>query len=141
MAFIEFAFIHPEAHLRFCEHAQTLGLHASWHEDAIGTGAMIVRVDEAGLTPELEQQLEQWAQQLDAEAHDWAEQMDDVRLSAAGIVLHLGDGRQSLARIEPSLMRRVLSVLSPEELGQCVAKIVDAVEHPDDRSICHHLHA
>ncbi|MEF3193069.1 MAG: hypothetical protein K6346_02445, partial [Halothiobacillaceae bacterium] len=64
----------------------------------------------------------------------------DVRLSAVGIVVHLSDGRQSLARVEPDMVRRILTVLSPEELGQFVAKIVDAVENPDDSPICNTLH-
>ncbi|MEW5838752.1 MAG: hypothetical protein AB1717_07965 [Pseudomonadota bacterium] len=138
-SFIEFAFIHPGAHETFAEAARQHGLEASWHEDAIGTGATIVRVNERGLTPEIEAELEALAQQLDEESQNWAESMDDVRLSAVGIVVHLRDGTQSLARVDPNMMRRILSVLSPEELGQFVAKIADAVENPNTASICHSL--
>ena len=141
MSFIEFAFLHPGAHEIFTEAARAHGLTASWHEDAIGTGATIVRVSETGLTPDIEAALEALAQELDEESQNWAESMDDVRLSAVGIVVHLQDGTQSLARVDPSMMRRILSVLSPEELGQFVAKIADAVENPDDSSICQGMHA
>jgi hypothetical protein len=139
--FIEFAFLQPGAHEEFIATAHAHGLNASFHDDAIGTGAMIVRVSEHGLTPAIETELEALAQKLDADSQDWADSMDDVRLSAVGIVVHLSDGSQSLARVDPNMMRRILSVLTPDELGQFVAKIADAVEHPDDSPICESMHA
>jgi len=141
MAFIEFAFLHPGAHERFLAAVRAHGLTATWHEDAIGTGATIVRVQEEGLTPEIEEELEAFAQELDEEGQSWADSMGgDTRLSAVGIVVHLSDGTQSLARVDPDMVRRILSVLSPDELGQFVAKIADAVEHPDDSPICKTFH-
>lgn len=141
MSFIEFAFLHPGAHERFLEAARVHGLTASWHEDAIGTGATIVRVQEEGLTPEIEDELEALAIELDEEGQSWVDSIGgDVRLSAVGIVVHLSDGTQSLARVEPDMVRRILSVLTPDELGQFVAKIADAVENPDDSPICKALH-
>ncbi len=141
MSFIEFAFLHPGAHEKFAEAARAHGLSASFHEDAIGTGAMIVRVQEEGLTPEIEDALEALALQLDDEGQSWADTIGgDVRQSAVGIVVHLADGTQSLARVDPDMVRRILSVLSPDELGQFVAKIADAVEHPDDSPICKAFH-
>ncbi len=138
--FIEFAFLHPGAHEEFTAAAHAHGLRTSAHEDAIGTGAMIVRVSEDGLTTAIEAELEALAQTLDEASQDWADSIDDVRLSAVGIVVHLSDGKQSLARVDPNMMRRMLSVLSPDELGQFVAKIADAVEHPDNSSICKDFH-
>ena len=35
-----------------------------------------------------------------------------------------------------SLMQRLLTAISPEELGELVNVIVDAVENPDERSFC-----
>ncbi|MGK0674139.1 MAG: hypothetical protein ABWU16_05705 [Halothiobacillaceae bacterium] len=142
MAFIEFAFLHPGAHERFLEAVRAHGLTASWHEDAIGTGATIVRVQEEGLTPTIADELEALALELDEEGQRWADAIGgDVRLCAVGIVVHLTDGTQSLARVDPDMVRRILTVLSPEELGQFVATIVDAVEHPDDSPLCKTFHA
>lgn len=141
MSFIEFAFLHPGAHEKFAESARAHGLTASFYDDPIGTGATIVRMDEEGLTPEIEAELEALALQLDEEGQSWADSIGgDVRLSAVGIVVHLSDGSQSLARVDPDMVRRILSVLSPDELGQFVAKIADAVENPDDSPICQSLH-
>lgn len=140
MAFIEFAFMHPGAHQRFIEAARTHGLTAFWYNDPIGTGAVIVRVQEEGLTPDIERALEALAEQLDTEGQAWAEANGpELRLSAVGLVIQLADGRQSLARVEPDMVRRILTVLTPEELGQFVARIADAVEHPDDTPICRTL--
>ena len=138
--FIEFAFLHPGAHEEFIAAVRSHGLKTSFHEDAIGTGAMIVRVSEEGLSPDIQDMLETLAQKLDEESQDWADGMDDVRLSAVGIVVHLSDGTQSLARVDPNMMRRILSVLSPDEVGQFVAIIADAVENPNDSPVCEGLH-
>ncbi len=138
MSFIEFAFLHPGAHERFVEAARARGLSASWHEDAIGSGAMIVRVQEEGLHDALAEELEAVAESLEEEGQRWADE-SGLRQAAVGIVVHLADGHQSLARVEPDMVRRILTVLSPAELGEFVAKIVDAVENPDDTPICHSI--
>ncbi len=54
----------------------------------------------------------------------------------AGIVVALKDGSISYADVDPDLLGRVMSAISPEELGEIVAAIADAVENPKDKAYC-----
>ena len=58
---------------------------------------------------------------------------------AAGVVVNLASGDTVYARVDPNLLGRIMEVLTPEELGEVVNAIVDAVENPDDRPLCHVL--
>jgi hypothetical protein len=65
------------------------------------------------------------------------EQTEDVEdCDAAGLVVNLADGSTVYADIPPRLLGRVMEVLTAEELGELVNAIVDAVERPDQRSLC-----
>ncbi|MET0101955.1 MAG: hypothetical protein ABW078_09520 [Sedimenticola sp.] len=57
-------------------------------------------------------------------------------LHVAGVSVALNDGRTVQAAVEPELLGRLLQVVSTDELGRFVSAIVDAVENPDERSIC-----
>ncbi len=71
---------------------------------------------------------------LDSELAD--SQDEAGAFHAVGLSLRLADGRTVQAEIAPAVMDRMLSVLTPEEIDAFVQAIVDAVEHPDERSIC-----
>ncbi len=61
---------------------------------------------------------------------------DDKHVYAAAVEVRLADGRKIMASVRPELLKRVLGVLSFEELGEFVDDIASAVENPDDRPIC-----
>jgi len=54
----------------------------------------------------------------------------------AGIVVTLKDGSSSYADVDPNLLGRVMSAISPEELGVIVSAIADAVENPQPKAYC-----
>lgn len=54
----------------------------------------------------------------------------------AGVVVTLKDGTISYADIDSKLLSRVISVISPEELGEIVCAIADAVETPQPKTYC-----
>ncbi|MCW8848233.1 MAG: hypothetical protein OQK19_05740 [Sedimenticola sp.] len=58
---------------------------------------------------------------------------------AAGVSVNLSDGRTVQAVVDPALLNRILDVLSTDELGQFINSIVDAVENPDERSVCRRM--
>jgi hypothetical protein len=60
----------------------------------------------------------------------------DAGAHAAGVVLNLASGQSVYARVRPALLAKVMEVLTAEELGELVNAVVDAVEHPDARSLC-----
>ena len=57
----------------------------------------------------------------------------------AGIVVTLKDGTISYADIDSNLLSRVVSVISPEELGEIVCAIADAVENPQPKTYCQRM--
>jgi hypothetical protein len=54
----------------------------------------------------------------------------------AGIVVTLKDGSVSYADVDPNLLGRVMSAVSPEELGEIVNAIANAVEDPQPKAYC-----
>lgn len=56
---------------------------------------------------------------------------------AAGVVVNLASGKTVYASVDPGLLGRIMEVMTPEELGEVVNAIVDAVENPDGRPLCH----
>ncbi len=62
---------------------------------------------------------------------------EDGDHATAGVVVTLGNGQTVYARIRPDLLNRLMEAVKPEELGELVNAIVDAVENPQAGSICH----
>lgn len=54
----------------------------------------------------------------------------------AGVVVTLNDGTISYADVDPELLGRVISAISPEEFSEIVAAIADAVENPQPKACC-----
>ena len=75
-------------------------------------------------------------QMLDYNEELIAEAEGDAHVHAAGINITLSDGRIVQAAIDPKLMRRLLEAVTPEQLGEFVERVVDAVESPANSSLC-----
>ena len=54
----------------------------------------------------------------------------------AGVVVTLKDGTVSYADVDPELLGRVISAISPEEFGEIVTAVADAVENPQPKECC-----
>lgn len=67
------------------------------------------------------------------------EQAGDTDYHAAGVVVNLQSGQTVYANVNPELLGKVMAVLTPEEFGNVVNAIVDAVERPDDRTLCQRM--
>ena len=72
---------------------------------------------------------------LNQELMDHADE-DAGEFSKVSIDVRLKDGTRSKACLEPVMMKRLMSVLSHDELKELVQAITDAVENPDDRPYC-----
>ncbi len=57
----------------------------------------------------------------------------------AGVLVTLKDGGISYADVDPRLLGRVMSAISPEEFGEIVNAIVDAVENPQPKTYCQRM--
>jgi hypothetical protein len=67
-----------------------------------------------------------------------AEQQDDSadNIHAAGINIRLKDGRYVYASVSPELLNKVMQSISTDELNTLVCAITEAVEDPDESSLC-----
>jgi hypothetical protein len=67
-----------------------------------------------------------------------AEQQDDStdNIHAAGITVQLKDGRTVYANVSPDLLNKVMRNISTDELNTLVCAITEAVEDPDESSLC-----
>ena len=67
------------------------------------------------------------------------EQAADTDYHAAGVVVNLQSGLRVYANVNPELLGKIMSVLTPQEFGVVVNAIIDAVEPPDERSMCQRM--
>jgi hypothetical protein len=67
-----------------------------------------------------------------------AEQQDGSsdNIHAAGITVQLKDGRNVYANVSPELLSKVMQSISTDELNTLVCAITEAVEDPDESSLC-----
>lgn len=73
---------------------------------------------------------------LEASLVDDDDDDTDNELNAAGIYIQLEDGSQTIAKINPDVMNRMLSVIDMDEFNDFIEAIVSSVEKPDDSAIC-----
>lgn len=131
----EFCILTADRGADFAARIQTLGVDVTRRTDPISDAVTIIAIPddiEDALLDQIEAWYETEMRQNEAAARARAE--DEHR--AAGIWVPLSQGGGSLARIDPELMNRILSVLTPDELSQFVACIAQAVERPDTTPLC-----
>ena len=63
----------------------------------------------------------------------------EVGYNAAGIVLELNTGESVYAQVNPELLGRIMTVVTPDEFNTVVNAIVEAVENPDARTPCQRI--
>ncbi|MCW8853661.1 MAG: hypothetical protein OQK72_03060 [Gammaproteobacteria bacterium] len=103
------------------------------YETGIEEGNYLIQVSE-DLDDDLLDAIEDKYDECMEMSQDILNTEDDYTMS--GIIVELKDGSVSHADVEPDLINRILSVISPEELGCLVNAIADAVENPQPESFC-----
>ncbi|WML90740.1 hypothetical protein RCF98_17475 [Thiothrix lacustris] len=103
-------------------------------------GAIVLKIAE-GVDDDLWDELDDLYDELSDEDQALVEAgiEDDDSKSTAGIYLQLANGNQTIAQVDPSIMSRILTVITTEELNAFVDTIVRSVEIPDDSPICKRL--
>lgn len=74
--------------------------------------------------------------EMNRQLSESVDQQDPDNYSMAGIMVYLKDGRVSYADVKSDLLSRIMSAIAPEEFGEIVEAIVDAVENPQSKSYC-----
>lgn len=132
----DFTFLTPDRGENFINQLKTLGIEASTSSDPINEAVTNVSIPD-DIDEALIDQIETWYEEETSRNEAAARALDDSDIVSAGIWVQLEDGGSSLARVDPDIMNRLLTVLTPDELAQFVSVIADAVEHPDVTPICH----
>lgn len=84
------------------------------------------------------EKLEDYYDELMDMDRELAEQQENSEedIHAAGINIQLKDGRYVYASVSPELLSKVMQSISTDELNTLVCAITEAVEDPDESSLC-----
>ena len=86
---------------------------------------------------ELWDKIDDYYDELSAQDQEMVESQDGtIDSSRAGIYLQLTNGEQTIAKVDPAILNRILTAISMEELNLFLDTIVKSVEQPDDSPIC-----
>jgi hypothetical protein len=119
---------------RFVEFVQARGVRHTEEPDPMGTSVIGIPedVDEA-----LYETIEAYYEELSAMQEQLLDgTTDGLEINRAGVRVTLSDGRPCMVRLDPEIVRRLLTVLSFDELQDLVATIARAAEDPDDGPCC-----
>lgn len=99
--------------------------------------AIILKISEE-VDDELWNELDDYYDELSIEDQALLEagSEDDSAKSTAGVYLQLSNGQQTIAQVDPEVMKRILSTVTMDEFNEFVDIIVRSVEKPDDGPIC-----
>jgi hypothetical protein len=130
----DYIFHHPASLADFTTFLETKSIPYESRDDALGLVVAIPEDIDDTLLDEVESRYE--ALQRDQESLLFAPEDGSSGKTSTALTVQLAGGRTVYASIPAEMMRRLLSVLSPEEIGQLVDAIATAVENPDLRPIC-----
>ena len=130
---LEYILFDERAWREFIDYLRQLGLQP---ETSVEDEGWLVALPE-DLDEEMDAKIEAYYDRL-LETNEAlvAQREGEAHCHVAGVNITLGDGRVVQAVVEPGLMQRLLSAVSPQELGEFVDSIVAVVENPDQRPLC-----
>lgn len=133
---IEYLFFNRSICLKFLDVLKHKGV--DWQEEIEAVqDAISIKVSE-DIGDELWDELDEIYDTLSVEDQMLLEQQveDENLQAAAGIYLQLADGKQTIAKVNPQTMNRILEAISMDEFNEFLEVIVSSVENPDDSPIC-----
>ena len=132
---LEFIFFHLDICKLFTRFVEQLGIEYEIRDDGETITVLVPddlddsRVEQ--LEDEYDRLLDISREQTD---RDEGESLENYQ--KASLLITLSNGDKSYAHVDMDLINRVLRNISTAELNSLVEAIVDAVEHPDERSYC-----
>ena len=130
---LEYIFFHERPWQRFIDYLTSIGLEP---QATSGDEGWLVALPE-DLDDELDEKIEAYYDEmLNLNESLVAEEEGQAHVHTAGVNVTLKDGRVVQAVVDPGLMQKLLDAVSPQELGDLVNAIADAVENPDERPFC-----
>ena len=136
---LEYVFFEQEPRERFQGFLAEQGI--DWTLETRDPETLVV-IDDATIDDELADRIEDLYDELfdmEQAIYEASIPKSPDHYTGTGVVVNLKDGRAVYANLPPELLNRVLTVVSPEELGTIVDAIVSAVEDPDERTFCQRM--
>ncbi|MEJ2309541.1 MAG: hypothetical protein P8Z31_08870 [Gammaproteobacteria bacterium] len=133
---LEYIFFHEQPLRRFTSFLVELGLAP---QQARTDESLLVTLDEESVDDDTADRIDGFYDDmfdLDQELFAAGMQEDAENYASAGVVVNLGDGKTVYADVPGDLLQKIMQALTPQELGDLVNAIVDAVENPDERPLC-----
>ncbi|MGD2118042.1 MAG: hypothetical protein PVG66_06775 [Chromatiales bacterium] len=122
---LEFVFFHPQPLQDFIAFLATHGITAdSSQDDDIWQVALPDDIDDR-LYENIEQEYQRLMEVSQQLADSEENPPDDYH--KAGVVLNLQNGQTVYADVDPALLAKIMQVLTPQQFGDVVNAIVDAV--------------
>ncbi len=127
---IDYVFFHEKPFQLFMEFLFTRKIELN---STVSDDSYEISIDE-DLAEELLDEVEEKYEELFALNQQLME--ESMANASAGVVVNLADGTTSYADIPGEILSRIMSVITPGEMGDVVNAIVDAIEKPDSRTLC-----
>ena len=134
---LDYVFFHRQPYERFILYLRDCGLGPVCTEDEDTFEVSLPEDLDAALFDRVEAFYDEMMA-LNQTLHEAGAQTRD-EYQAAGVVVNLMDGRTVYADVNPLLLGRIMEVVTPAEFGDLVNAIVDAVENPDERTLCQRM--
>lgn len=132
---LEYVFFHAQPFEQFVAYLRELDLQPETEVDEDCWEARLPEDLDDALSEKIEERYDQ-LMDLNQQLFD---QEQDEGYHSAGVVVNLANGETVYAQVDPALLGRIMSVLTPVEFGDVVNAIVDAIEQPDKRTLCQRM--
>ncbi len=133
---LEYVFFHQQPLDQFCEFLRDKGIPFQLLESS---ESLLLAIEEQSIDDAMADIIDEHYDEmldLDQSIYDQGLHEDEENYAAAGVVVNLMDGQSVYADVPGDLLKKIMDVLSPQELGDLVNAIADAVEDPDKRALC-----
>ena len=133
---LEYVFFHQQPLDQFCEFLRDKGIPFQLLESS---ESLLLAIEEESINDSTADIIDDYYDvmlDLDQSIYDQGLIEDEENYATAGVVVNLMDGQSVYADVPGDLLRKIMDVLSPQEFGDLVNAIADAVENPDQRALC-----
>lgn len=135
---LEYTFFDTDIAERFCEQVHAHGLTTSMAEDDVtGEVSYVIKIE--GEVPDDKANLieEMYSDMLFGEQAAQIEGNEDGAIAdSCGVQIQLSNGEFTTVAIHPTIMNKILSVLSIDELQKFLAQVAEDIENPKQGPIC-----
>ena len=133
---LEYVFFHQQPLGQFCEFLRGKGIPFQLLDSS---ESLLLAIEEQSIDDPMADIIDEYYDEmldLDQSIYDQGMVEDEENYASAGVVVNLMDGQSIYADVPGNLLKKIMDVLSPQELGDLVNAIADAVENPDKRTLC-----